>query len=144
MTQSDEYAPSLFREIHDQVALYEATDGHQGGTLEGKPVIILIHRGAKTGKVHKTPLMRIPYRDGYIAVASYGGHDAHPAWYYNLLTHPLVMVRDGMQISTLHAREVAGAEKTGLWPVANAAWPHFAEYRAKTNRDIPIFVLQTP
>ncbi|WP_319446107.1 MULTISPECIES: nitroreductase family deazaflavin-dependent oxidoreductase [unclassified Mycobacterium] len=144
MTLSDEYAPSRFHEIRDQVALYEATDGGQGGTLRGRPVIILAHRGAKTGRLRKTPLMRVSYQDGYIAVASYGGHHTHPVWYYNLLANPLVEVRDGAATKTMRAREVTGADKTGLWRIADAAWPHFADYRAKTDRDIPMFVLQAP
>jgi F420H(2)-dependent quinone reductase len=142
MALSNDYAPSPFHEIRDQVELYEATDGREGGTLEGKPVIILSHRGAKTGKLRKTPLMRVAYRDGYIAVASYGGHHAHPVWYYNLLAHPLTEVRDGATTKHMRAREVTGPEKIELWKIADAAWPHFPEYRAKTDRDIPMFVLE--
>jgi deazaflavin-dependent oxidoreductase (nitroreductase family) len=144
MTLADPYRPSRFREIRDQVALYEATDGREGGTLEGRPVIILTHRGAKTGKLRKTPLIRIEHDGGYLAVASYGGAPAHPVWYYNLLAHPLVEVRDGAATKVMRAREVSGTEKTELWKAADAAWPHFPEYRAKTDRDIPMFILQTP
>lgn len=104
MTRSNEYAPSPLQEIRDQVALYEATDGRDGATLEGRPVIILSHRGAKTGKLRKTPLMRVAYHDGYLAVASYGGHHRHPVWYYNLLANPAVEVRDGAVIKHLRAQ----------------------------------------
>lgn len=141
MAMSDNYAPSRFHEIRDQVALYEATDGRQGGTLKGRPVIILAHRGAKTGSLRKTPLIRIAYRGGYLVVASYGGHHVHPLWYYNLIANPSVTVRDGADTKAMLAREVTGAEKTTLWLIADAAWPDFADYRAHTDRDIPIFVL---
>ncbi|MCD0449081.1 nitroreductase family deazaflavin-dependent oxidoreductase [Actinocorallia sp. API 0066] len=141
MTSHGDYEPSPFRRIRDQVARYEATDGREGGTLEDRPVIILSHRGAKTGKLRKTPLMRIEYNGGYLAVASYGGAPDHPVWYYNLLAHPLVEVRDGATSRAFRAREVSGAEKAELWKTADAAWPHFPEYRARTDRELPVFVL---
>ncbi|WP_331768073.1 nitroreductase family deazaflavin-dependent oxidoreductase [Embleya sp. NBC_00896] len=141
MTLHGDYEPSSFRQIRDQVALYEATDGQEGGTLENRPVIILTHRGAKTGKLRKTPLMRIEHDDGYIVVASYGGAPDHPVWYYNLLAHPLVEVHDCATTRVFRAREVSGSEKTELWKTADAAWPHFPEYRASTDRDLPVFVL---
>ncbi|GAB3653678.1 nitroreductase family deazaflavin-dependent oxidoreductase [Actinocorallia lasiicapitis] len=141
MTLHGDYAPSPFRRIRDQVALYEATDGREGGTLEDRPVIILIHRGAKSGNIRKTPLMRIEHDGGYLAVASYGGVPDHPVWYYNLRAHPLVEVRDGATTRVLRAREASGPEKDELWKTADAAWPHLPEYRAKTDRDLPVFVL---
>jgi F420H(2)-dependent quinone reductase len=138
----DEYAPSSFREIRDQVARYEATDGREGATLNGRPLIILTHRGARSGKLRKTPLMRVVHDSIYVAVASYGGHHSHPAWYYNLLADPLAEVRDGAIVTAVRARQVDGTEKRRLWAVADAAWPDFAEYRIRTDRDIPIFVLE--
>lgn len=144
MTLSGTYEPSPFRRIRDQVALYEATDGREGGMLEDRPVIILTHRGATTGKLRKTPLMRIEHDGGYLVVASYGGAPTHPVWYYNLLAHPLVEVRDGAITRTMHAREVSGAEKTELWKTADTAWPHFPEYRARTDRELPMFLLASP
>jgi deazaflavin-dependent oxidoreductase (nitroreductase family) len=144
MTPHGDYEPSPFRRIRDQVALYEATDGREGGTLEDRPVIILTHRGAKSGKLRKTPLMRIEHDGGYIVVASYGGAPAHPVWYHNLLAHPLVNVRDGATTRPMCAREVSGTEKTELWKTADAAWPHFPEYRARTDRELPMFVLRSP
>jgi F420H(2)-dependent quinone reductase len=136
-----EYGPSPFDSIRAQVELYEATDGCEGGTLEGRPIIIMIHRGAKSGRLRKTPLMRIEYDDGYLVIASYGGAPVHPAWYHNLRAHPLVEVRDGPTVRTLHARQATSAEKTELWRTADAAWPHFPEYRARTDRELPMFVL---
>ncbi|MCK9899982.1 nitroreductase [Parafrankia colletiae] len=144
MTLSGTYEPSPFRRIRDQVALYEATDGREGGMLEDRPVIILTHRGATTGKLRKTPLIRIEHDGGYLVVASYGGAPTHPVWYYNLLAHPLVEVRDGAITRTMHAREVSGAAKTELWKTADTAWPHFPEYRARTDRELPMFLLGSP
>lgn len=138
---SGEYQPSTFDSIREQVALYEASDGRVGGTLEGRRLIIVTHRGAKTGKLHKSPLIRIPHDAGYIVVASYGGAPANPAWYHNLMANPVVDVQDGSLIRTMRAAEATGDEKDGLWPVCEAIWPDFPEYRSRTARDIPMFVL---
>ena len=105
-TLNGQYEPSTFDSIREQVALYEASDGHEGGTLEGRRLIILTHRGAKTGKLHKSPLMRIPHDAGYIVVASYGGAPTNPAWYHNLRANPVVDVQDGPVVTTMRAAEV--------------------------------------
>lgn len=135
------YEPSTFDSIREQVALYEASDGREGGTLGGRRLIILTHRGAKTGKLHKSPLMRIPHHGGYIVVASYGGAPANPAWYHNLRANPVVDVQDGVVITTMRATEVPSEDKDRLWPICEAIWPDFPAYRAATTRDIPMFVL---
>lgn len=140
-TLTGEYGPSIFDSIREQVALYEASGAREGGTLEGRRLIILTHRGAKTGKLHKSPLMRIPHNAGYIVVASYGGAPANPAWYYNLRANPIVDVQDGAAVTTMRAVEVPLDDKDALWPVCEAIWPDFPEYRARTSRDIPMFVL---
>jgi deazaflavin-dependent oxidoreductase (nitroreductase family) len=140
-TLTGQYEPSIFDSIRAQVARYEASDGREGGTLEGRRLIILTHHGAKTGKLHKSPLMRIPHDAGYIVVASYGGAPANPAWYHNLRANPVVDVQDGAVLTTMRATEVPLDDKDGLWPVCEAIWPDFPEYRARTSRDIPMFVL---
>lgn len=140
-TLRGEYQPSIFDAIREQVSRYEGSDGREGGTLEGRRLIILTHRGAKTGKLHKSPLMRIPHDDGYIVVASYGGAPTNPAWYHNLRANPLVDVQDGPVITTMRATEVTLDDKDRLWPVCEAIWPDFPDYRARTTRDIPMFVL---
>lgn len=138
-----EYAPSPFDAVRDQVALYEATDGEQGGTLEGRPVVILSTLGAKTGRIRKTPLLKIEHNGSYAVVASYGGAPVHPAWYHNVLAHPEVDLRDGATIRRLRAREVSGAEKDGVWRIADAIWPDFPGYRAAAApRDIPVLLLE--
>jgi deazaflavin-dependent oxidoreductase (nitroreductase family) len=136
------YVPSPRERVRKQVAGYEATDGREGGTLEGRPVVILTTTGAASGKVRKTPVMRIE-RDGtYLAVASFGGAPSHPAWYRNLIAHPEVRLQDGAQVHHLRAREVFGEEKAEAWRLADSRWPHFPEYRAKTEREIPILFLE--
>jgi deazaflavin-dependent oxidoreductase (nitroreductase family) len=139
---AEPYVPSSSELARDQVALYEATDGREGGTLEGRPVVILTMTGATSGKIRKTPVMRIE-RDGtYLAVASAGGAPRHPAWYHNLIAHPDVRLQDGTQVHSLRAREVFGQEKVESWKLAESRWPHFPDYRAEAGREIPILVLE--
>src|SRR5215207_956761 len=107
--------PSAFRptsdRVHEQVALYEATDGREGGTLEGRPIVILTTIGAKTGNIRKNPVMRIKDSDTYVAVASNGGASTNPSWYRNLSAHPEVSLQDGATVYRLGARQVRGEEK---------------------------------
>lgn len=138
-----EYEPSIFPAVRDQVALYEATAGREGGTLHDRPVVILTTVGARTGKLRKTPLMRIEYHGAYIVVASYGGTPHHPDWYHNLVAEPRVILRDGGEATALTARETTGAEKKRLWRVADSAWPDFPAYRAAAApREIPLVLLE--
>jgi deazaflavin-dependent oxidoreductase (nitroreductase family) len=137
-----QYVPSPRERVRNQVASYEATDGREGGTLEGRPVVILTTTGATSGTIRKNPVMRIE-RDGtYVAVASYGGAPSNPAWYRNLIANPEVRLQDGAQIHQLRAREVFGEEKAEAWKLADSRWPHFPEYRARTEREIPILFLE--
>jgi F420H(2)-dependent quinone reductase len=137
-----DYVPSRREDVRDQVARYEATGGREGGTLEGRPVVILTMTGAASGKIRKTPVMRIESAGTYVAVASNGGAPRHPAWYHNLIAHPDVRVQDGAQVHVLRAREVFGQEKAEAWKLADSRWPHFPEYRAKAGREIPILLLE--
>jgi len=139
---AEQYVPSPSERVRDQVALYEATGGREGGTLEGRPVVILTMTGATSGNIRKTPIMRIE-RDGtYLAVASAAGAPNHPAWYRNLIAHPRLRLQDGTTVHRLRAREVFGAEKADAWELAESRWPHFPEYRAKAGREIPILLLE--
>lgn len=138
-----EYVPSSSARVREQVSAYEATAGAEGGTLEGKPVIILTSVGAKSGKIRKNPLMRIVDGDRYVVVASAAGSTTHPGWYQNLIAHPVARLQDGGQIGEYQAREVTGDEKAHYWTVAERFWPHFPEYRRlAAGREIPILVLQ--
>lgn len=137
------YQPSPSARVREQVALYEATDGREGATLEGKPVVILTTVGAKTGSIRKNPLMRIEHAGTYAVVASAGGAPTHPAWYRNLLAHPEARLQDGATVRRVRAREVHGEEKARWWQIAEQHWPHFPEYRAKAaGREIPIMLLE--
>jgi deazaflavin-dependent oxidoreductase (nitroreductase family) len=139
---AEQYVPSPSERVRDQVALYEATGGREGGTLEGRPVVILTMTGATTGKIRKTPVMRIEHDGTYLAVASAGGAPNHPAWYRNLIANPEVRLQDGTTVHRLRAREVFGAEKAAAWQLAESRWPHFPEYRATAGREIPILLLE--
>jgi deazaflavin-dependent oxidoreductase (nitroreductase family) len=138
-----EYVPSPTESVRTQVADYEASDGLEGGTLEGRPVVIVTSVGAKSGKVRKNPVMRIVDGDRYVAVASAGGSPTNPSWYANLIAHPRVRLQDGASVKEFLAREVSGDEKRHYWTVAERFWPHFPEYRRLAGgRDIPIMVLE--
>jgi len=141
MPLTGDYKPSAASFASDQVALYERSSGSEGGTLNGKPVIILTSMGAKTGKVRKTPLMRVEHDGEYAVVASRGGAPKHPVWYYNLTADPHVELQDGPVKKDYQAREVHGAERETWWKRCVAAWPDYAEYQTKTDRVIPVFVL---
>ena len=129
--------------MRTQVAEYEASGGTKANTLldTGMPVIIVTTRGNKSKKVRKTPLMRVEHDGEYALVASKGGAPEHPVWYYNLLAHPdEVMVQDGPEPFAVVVREVTGDEKKVWWDRAVAAYPPYAEYQEKTDRQIPLFV----
>ena len=144
MPVEGEYEPSPAAWVRDQVELYEGSGGTQGTTLldTGLPVVIVTNRGARSGKVHKTPVMRVEHDGRYAVVASKGGAPTHPLWYYNILANPLVELRDGPDTQDMVAREVSGAERAEWWERAVAAYPPYAEYQQKTTREIPVFVLE--
>ncbi len=142
MPLTGEYEPSSARWARDQAELYEATNGEKGGSLRGRPVIVLTSVGAKTGKLRKTALMRVEHEGVYAAVASLGGAPKHPVWYYNLKANPHVELQDGAAKRDYMAREVVGAEKAIWWERAVEAWPDYANYQARTDRQIPVFVLE--
>ena len=115
--------------------------GTDGTELQGKPVILLTTIGAKTGKIRKTPLMRVEHDGEYAVVASLGGAPKNPVWYYNIKAHPQVELQDGAVTKDYEAHEVLGDEKAAWWERAVAAWPDYANYQKKTDRQIPVFVL---
>jgi deazaflavin-dependent oxidoreductase (nitroreductase family) len=118
-----------------------ASGGTEGTELKGRPVILLTTIGAKTGKVRKTPLMRVEHDGEYAVVASLGGAPKHPVWYHNIVAHPRVELQDGTDAKEYDAREVFGDEKAVWWERAIATWPDYAEYQKQTDRQIPVFVL---
>jgi len=138
-----EYVPSPTESVRTQVADYEASGGVKGGTLEGRPVVILTSVGAKSVKVGKNPVMRIVDGDRYLAVALAAGAPENPSWHANLVAHPAVGLQDSATVKDLHARKVSGAEKQRYGGIAEQFWPHFPEYRRlAARRDIPIMVLE--
>jgi len=139
-----EYEPSSQQWVRDQVALYESSGGTQGTTLRdtGLPVVIVTNRGARSGKLRKTPLMRVEHEGRYAAVASQGGAPTHPYWYHNLLAHPHVELQDGPRKQDMTARLVTGEERAQWWERAVAAFGNYADYQRKTEREIPVFVLE--
>ena len=142
MPLSGEYEPSPSEWARKQAERYEATNGAKGGELQGRPVIVLTSKGAKTGKIRKTPLMRVEHEGTYAVVASLGGAPQHPVWYHNLKADPHVELQDGATKRDYKAREVSGEEKAVWWEHAVAAWPDYAKYQTKTERQIPVFVLE--
>lgn len=142
-----EYEPSTWDWVREQVETYERTGGREANTLRdtGMPVIIVTTRGRRSGKLRKTPLMRVEHDGEYALVASKGGSDEHPEWYHNLVADPTaVMIQDGPEPWEAIVREVEGEERDVWWERAVAAYPPYAEYQESTDRVIPVFVASRP
>ncbi|MGX1766750.1 nitroreductase family deazaflavin-dependent oxidoreductase [Dietzia sp. NPDC055340] len=136
-----EYEPSPSAWAADQAELIETSGGTEGTSLQGRPVVLLTTRGAKSGKLRKSPLMRVEHDGQYAIVASMGGAPNHPVWYFNVKAEPHVELQDGPVRQDMRAREVTGEEKARWWERAVKAFPDYADYQAKTDREIPVFVL---
>jgi deazaflavin-dependent oxidoreductase (nitroreductase family) len=141
MSADGEYAPSPAGWVRDQVERYEKSGGKSGTTMRGMPVVIVTTRGVRSGKVRKVPLMRVEHNGEYAAVASQGGAPKNPNWYYNLVADPNVELRDGNVVRAMTAREITGEEKAIWWKRCVAAFPDYAKYQARTDREIPVFLL---
>lgn len=143
MRLSGEYAPSAAGWVRDQVAAYEASHGQKANTLRdtGLPVIIVTMRGNKSGRVRKIALMRVEHEGRYALVASYGGAPEHPVWYYNLIANPdEVTIQDGPEPFSVRVRQMTGEERAAWWNRAVAAYPPYAEYQKRTDREIPVLL----
>ena len=144
MALTGTYVPSKQQWVRDQVAEYEASDGTRANTLRGgpDPIVVITSVGAKSGNLRKNPVMRVE-RDGtYVAIASKGGAEDHPEWYFNFLAHPEVELQDGAERHHYRARLVEGEERTDWWEYAVATWPTYGEYQKRTEREIPVFLLE--
>lgn len=141
MPLSGEYEPSTSDWAREQAEKIMESGGAEGTELQGKPVILLTTVGAKTGKLRKTPLMRVEHNGEYAVVASLGGAPKNPVWYYNIAANPRVELQDGTERHDYQAREVTGDEKAQWWERAVQVWPDYANYQKKTDRQIPVFVL---
>ncbi|CAM2825388.1 nitroreductase [Mycobacterium intermedium] len=141
MPLTGEYEPSPSDWAREQAEKIIASGGTEATELQGKPVILLTTVGAKTGKLRKTPLMRVEHDGEYAVVASLGGAPKHPVWYHNVKKNPRVELQDGPVTRDYEAREVFGDEKATWWERAVEVWPDYAKYQEKTERQIPVFVL---
>ena len=143
MSLTGEYEPSTWDWVREQVETYERTGGQEDDTLldTGMPIIIVTTRGHRSGKIRKTPLMKVEHDGDYALVASKGGSPDHPDWYHNLVADPTaVMIQDGPEPFDVVVREVEGDERAVWWERAVAAYPPYAEYQENTDRLIPVFV----
>ncbi len=143
MSLDPAYEPSPAQWVRDQVAEYEASNGQRANTLRdtGLPIVIVTTRGRDSGKVRKTPLMRVEFGGEYALVASQGGAPSHPKWYHNLVAHPDdVLLQDGPSPVAVQVRQLEGDERAQWWDRAVAAFPPYAEYQTKTTRQIPVFL----
>ena len=141
MPLSGEYAPSTSDWAREQAEKIMSSGGAEGTELQGKRVILLTTVGARTGKLRKTPLMRVEHNGEYAIVASLGGAPKNPVWYYNVKANPRVELQDGTKSGEYVAREVFGDEKAVWWERAVQVWPDYANYQKNTERQIPVFVL---
>lgn len=142
MPLQGEYEPSPAQWVRDQVEEYESSGGTKGTTLQGVPVVVITSVGATSGKLRKNPVMRIEHDGVYAAVASKGGAPENPSWYRNLVDHPLVELQDGKSKGDYIAHRTAGEERGVWWRRALDVWPDYASYQGKTDREIPVFVLE--
>ncbi|WP_270889575.1 nitroreductase family deazaflavin-dependent oxidoreductase [Pedococcus sp. 5OH_020] len=141
MTIQGEYAPSAAGWVRDQVEAIEAKGTTRAVDIMGRPVVLLTMLGI-SGKVRKVPLMRVEHDGVYAAVASKGGAPEHPKWYRNLLKNPVLDLQDDDRTWTVRAREIHGAEREQWWQRCVEAYPPYAEYQTKTDRLIPVLLLE--
>jgi F420H(2)-dependent quinone reductase len=127
--------------VQNQTKKILETGTTEGILVLGKPVVLLTVRGAKSGKLRYSPVMRVEHDGSYAVVASNGGAPKHPTWYHNIKAYPEITLQDGTVTKDYVAREVDGAERAEWWERAVAAYPSYAEYQEKTDRQIPVFVL---
>lgn len=124
------------------ILLNRLTLGKGFNTLAGDEVCFVTMTGAKSGRTITVPLMYVPYKDGVLLVASRGGSPRHPVWYHNIAKNPDIEVRYRGRITKLRARLATAEEKPALWPVCDSHYAPYADYRARTDREIPIFVCE--
>jgi deazaflavin-dependent oxidoreductase (nitroreductase family) len=145
MTLDGDYEPSPEKWVRDQVEAYEASGGREANTLPDHPewpIVVVTSRGARSGKLRKNPVMRVEKDGVYAAVASKGGTPEQPTWYYNILAHPEVDLQDGPEPATYRARVAEGAERAEWWERCVAQYSPYADYQEKTEREIPVFLLE--
>lgn len=137
-----EYVPSAQKWVREQVELYERTGGAEGNNINGMPIVVITSVGHKSGHLRKNPVMRVEKDGVYAAVASKGGAPENPEWYQNFIADPEVQLQDGPEPHTYTARLANAEERAEWWPRAVEAFPPYAEYATKTDREIPVFLLE--
>ena len=145
MTLTGEYEPSPEQWVREQVETYEATGGREANTLQDHPewpIVVVTSKGAKSGKLRKNPVMRVEDAGVYAVVASKGGAPEQPTWYYNIKANPEVDLQDGAEPHTYRARVAEGEERATWWERCVAQYAPYAEYQEKTDREIPVFLLE--
>jgi deazaflavin-dependent oxidoreductase (nitroreductase family) len=142
MALTGDYEPSGLEWVREHVEQVARTGTTDGVTIMGLPTVLMTYRGAKTGKIRKTPVMRVEHEGRYAAVASKGGEPTNPQWYASLVAEPVIELQDGTATGEYRAREVFGDEKALWWRRAVYAYPDYADYQRKTDRQIPVFVLE--
>ncbi len=144
MALTGTYVPSKQQWVRDQVAEFEASDGARANTLRSgtDPIVVITSVGARSGHLRKNPVMRVERDGSYVAVASLGGSDQNPEWYHNFLAHPEIELQDGAERHTYTARLLDGPERQEWWEYAVATWATYGEYQKRTDREIPVFLLE--
>ena len=142
MSSDDDYAPSPEKWVRDHVETIEQAGDTRATDLRGLPIIVLTMRGATSGKIRKVPLMRVEHDGRYAAVASQGGAPENPKWYANIVADPDIEIQDGTDKVPVRARELTGEERYEWWVRAVEAYPPYADYQVRTQRQIPVFVLE--
>lgn len=145
MALEGEYEPSQWDWVREQVEEFESSNGERANILRGVPewpIVVITSRGSKSGKLRKNPVMRVEHDGVYAAVASKGGDPQHPTWFHNFVEHPEVDLQDGAEKHTYRARIAEGAERAEWWERAVAQYAPYAEYQEKTDREIPVFLLE--
>jgi deazaflavin-dependent oxidoreductase (nitroreductase family) len=144
MPLQGEYEPSPQKWVRDQVEMFERSGGQEANTLldTGLPIVVFTLRGRRSGKLRKVPLMRVEHDGRYAMVASKGGAPEHPGWYHNITASPEVSVQDGPTVIDGKARELEGAERDEWWARAVEVYPTYAQYQRKTDRLIPVLVVE--
>ncbi|MEM7079363.1 MAG: nitroreductase family deazaflavin-dependent oxidoreductase [Pseudomonadota bacterium] len=140
-----DYIPSPIDWVRKQADLYESSGGTEGTTLldTGLPCILFTHKGNKTGAERRTPLMRVKDGDNYVLIGSMGGAPKNPVWVYNLRADNQIALRDETNVYQMQTREVTDAqERARLWQLGVDAFPPYAEYQGKTDREIPVFLAE--
>ncbi len=140
MAEKPELSPTEW--VRDQTEQILEQGTTEGVEVMGRPVVLFTTVGAKSGQKRYTPLMRVEENGKYAMVASKGGDPRHPAWYHNVAANPAVTVQDGTEVREMTARELSGEEREHWWSLAVEAYPPYAEYQTKTDRQIPVFVLE--